>query len=309
MKGINLFLNGSRRLLAQLHITIPNRIRTVTLNTLDLIGSPRDQLVAPLRLRHVIGQDDDYDGQAFVQLLVENCGLKPNSAVLDVGCGCGRMALALTKQLNRNGSYDGFDIVKDFVDWCQTNVTPVYSNFHLQHANIYNKSYNPNGRTRAADYKFPYPDETFDIVFLSSVFTHMLPKDLENYLHEIVRVMKKNAKCLVTYFVLNAETQRQTDAKQSLVTFFEADGYFTTDRAVPENAVGYKEEHIQQLYDDVGLEIIQPIHYGDWSGRPSRTGYQDIIIATKTSCKLQTLVDLHENEREVPVERKVRRTL
>ena len=44
--------------------------------------------------------------------------------------------------------------------------------------------------TKASEYTFPYEDGEFDVVVLTSVFTHMLPDDVAHYLDEIARVLK-----------------------------------------------------------------------------------------------------------------------
>lgn len=38
----------------------------------------------------------------------------------------------------------------------------------------------------------------------------MLPSDVEHYLSEIARVLRKNGRCLVTFFLLNAESLQLT---------------------------------------------------------------------------------------------------
>ena len=97
-----------------------------------------------------------------------------------MGCGIGRIAIPLTQYL-KTGTYDGFDIVRHGVEWCQQKVTPHYPNFNFFVADVYNKLYFPQGRYAATEYTFPFADDTFDFVFLTSVFTHMMPKDLEHY--------------------------------------------------------------------------------------------------------------------------------
>ena len=66
-------------------------------------------------------------------------------------------------------------------------------------------SANPKGRFRASECRFPWDDESFDFVLLTSVFTHMLPADREHYLSEIARVMSRGAKCVITHFILDAK--------------------------------------------------------------------------------------------------------
>jgi len=73
-------------------------------------------------------------------------------------------------------------------------------------AEILSRRYNPKGRYRAEEYTFPYKDEFFDFVFLTSVFTHILPKGVRNYTSEISRVMKPGGRCFIMYFMLNEES-------------------------------------------------------------------------------------------------------
>src|SRR3954454_3335822 len=63
-----------------------------------------------------------------------------------------------------------------------------------------------------SEYVFPYPNATFDFVFLTSVFTHMLPTDMEHYVSEIVRVLKPNGRSLCTFLLLNDESMRFMNA-------------------------------------------------------------------------------------------------
>ena len=80
---------------------------------LDKAFRRRDPLIPP-RWMIYIGQGDfTAIGKEFLRHFVELGGLKPSDAVLDVGCGIGRIAIALTAFLGERGSYDGFDIVPD----------------------------------------------------------------------------------------------------------------------------------------------------------------------------------------------------
>jgi ubiquinone/menaquinone biosynthesis C-methylase UbiE len=72
-------------------------------------------------LRRIIGQTD-FGGDSLPHL-VTHCNLQKNSNVLDVGCGFGRLAYSLLPYL-KEGTYEGFDIVKEFIDWLTKNFTP-----------------------------------------------------------------------------------------------------------------------------------------------------------------------------------------
>ena len=163
-----------------------------------------DKILPPKELAAFIGHSDfEVGGKDFVRELIEFGKLKPNETILDVGCGIGRAAIPLTEYLT-NGIYEGFDIAEFCINWCQSKITSKYPNFKFKWANIFNSIYNYKGKEKADKYKFPYNDNTFDFVFLNSVFTHMLSKDVENYLSEISRVLKKDGRCFISYFLLDS---------------------------------------------------------------------------------------------------------
>jgi ubiquinone/menaquinone biosynthesis C-methylase UbiE len=221
-------------------------------------------------------------GEEFLQYFIEFGGIKPNERVLDVGCGIGGMAVPLTRYLDKGGSYEGFDIVADGINWCRKKITSKYPNFHFQLADVFNKNYNPKGRHKASEYKFPYENESFDFVFLKSVFTHMLPQDMENYLCEITRVLKRDGRCFITFFLLNKEALQLINAGKSTLDFkYEFGEFRTIDTNTPEAAVCYDEIYVLGLYEKYGLKIKQPIRHGNWCGRSNFLNGQDIIIASR----------------------------
>jgi ubiquinone/menaquinone biosynthesis C-methylase UbiE len=110
----------------------------------------------------------------------------------------------------------------------------------------------------------------------------MLTLDMNNYLSEISRVLKKNGRCLISYFLLNSESRALIDAHLSSLNFHHVlENCRVNDMANPEIAVAYEEEYIRGLYSKLGLEIVRPIKYGLWCGRKPYLSYQDIIVASK----------------------------
>jgi 2-polyprenyl-3-methyl-5-hydroxy-6-metoxy-1,4-benzoquinol methylase len=75
----------------------------------DRLSGRKDQLLPP-KSRILTGSVDDFkrSGEAVAQRLIEHAGLTPTSAVLDVGCGIGRIAIPLTGYLSEGGQYEGF---------------------------------------------------------------------------------------------------------------------------------------------------------------------------------------------------------
>jgi SAM-dependent methyltransferase len=222
------------------------------------------------------------NGDEFLEIYRERCGLRPDERMLDIGCGTGRKTLPLTQLFDERGVYEGLDITKQGVDWCREKITPRFPNFHFQQIDVYNKLYNPCGTHRAAEYKFPFPDASFSFVTLGSVFTHMLPDDLENYLSEVSRMLATGGRCLISYFLLNEESLRHVEAGEGTLAFKHAfDNYRVVSPEVPEEAIAFDESWIRSLYEKQGLEIVR-LDYGSWCGRAAYLSYQDLALAVKT---------------------------
>jgi len=221
-------------------------------------------------------------GEYFVQTyLIGKSQLFPDAHVLDVGCGIGRIARVLTKHLGNSGRYEGFDIIRDSIDWCREAYRD-YRNFRFTHADIYNSRYNRDGKLRARDFVFPYDDNSFDVVFLTSVFTHMLPEDVGHYMEQMARVLRPGGRSVATYFLLNPEailamTGTSPTVKVPFSLFNECRVASLT---TPETAVALDEAYVRNLYLRTG-QYVTEIQYGYWCGRKPSRELQDVIVAAK----------------------------
>lgn len=95
--------------------------------------------------------------------------------ILDVGCGGG------IKDLTLRGEVYGIDISESSL----ANARRIYPH------------------TKAADLskRYPYPDNSFDVVFCSEVYGHIASKDKTHFMNEVARVLKKGG-----VFVFSCET-------------------------------------------------------------------------------------------------------
>lgn len=244
------------------------------------LGRHRD-LVPPRWLNPVGDGDFENTGNEFLDYFIRLGGLQPSHAVLEVGCGIGRMARPLTRYLT-TGTYEGFDIIPSGIQWCQKNITTRYPNFRFVSADIYNQEYNPRGRVRASEYRFPYPDRRFDFAFLTSVFTHIPSADAEHYLSELSRVLGSSRTCLATFFLLNDESRQLISAGRSSLRFScPISGCWTTDPKIAEAAVAYEETRIAEVLRGNGLQL-ESVSYGRWCGRTEYLSYQDVLVFRKT---------------------------
>lgn len=230
--------------------------------------------------------DGDFLGTGFrfLRIFKEVGGLTPEHKVLEVGCGIGRMAIPLTQYLSQDGSYDGFDIVPDGISWCKQHIATAHPNFRFQLINLYNSVYNPQGRIQPHELAFPYAEGSFDFVFLTSVFTHMLPDDVGHYLREIRRVLRQNGRCLMTCFVLNGDSASHIERRlSSQIPCKRYAGHAVGDPERPEAVVFYDEVFLFDLIAQSGLRVFEQVRYGTWCGRPDGYDYQDILVLSPAS--------------------------
>ncbi|GAB3880756.1 class I SAM-dependent methyltransferase [Spirosoma agri] len=239
--------------------------------------------MTPPRSKIFIGAGDfKVVGQEFKKLFIDIGGLKPNESVLDVGCGIGRMAIPLTNYLTAQGSYEGFDIVEQGIAWCQRMVTPRFPGFHFQLADVYNSHYHPQGRYQAHEYRFPFEDNRFDFVFLTSVFTHMPVRETAHYLAEISRVLKPGGRCFATFFLLNEESRTLMVTEQSTYNFqYELEGRYIFNPLDPDLGTAFDESWVLTTLIQCGLSSPVSVYPGRWCGRKNATTFQDIVVAYK----------------------------
>jgi len=238
----------------------------------------------PLHLRRYVGPLRSFEasGAEFMGHLRTLAELRPDERVLDIGCGCGQMALHLKQYLDEKGSYVGVDIHGPSIRWCQKEIASRRSNFEFAHIDVRNLAFNPTAKHDAESYQFPYDAHSFDLILLKSVFTHMRPAEIDNYLREVSRLLKSEGRCLATFFLLNEEQARLAREEKNALPFPHGKGVWKYRyEHSPESAVAYDESYIMELLEKHGLTLKAPIYYGHWTGRENGLSFQDILLLAK----------------------------
>ncbi|MBV0891989.1 methyltransferase domain-containing protein [Paracoccus sp. Z118] len=214
-------------------------------------------------------------GEQQVDLLVSRARLSAEDRVMDVGCGIGRLALPLARRFP-SLDYSGFDIVRYGVSWTRKTLREK-PNFKLTHVDIRNSFYNPFGRVPAEQFVFPQTSDSLDLVFATSVFTHLTEASARNYLKEIGRCLSQGGRVYLTAFIVDDQAHSRAAFK-----FSNRIGLaYVASRSEPEMAVGYDIVGLQRMAHDAGLSICE-IFRGSWRGDIVAHDFQDAILLSRS---------------------------
>ena len=205
-------------------------------------------------------------GEATVAELSGKGYLKSDSNVLELGCGCGRNAMALSHFLDSRGTYTGQDVDADMIRWCKSNLEN--GRIRFSHADIYSKVYNPKGKP-AGDHVFPNPNNSLTLIISISVFSHLLFAGSSHYIRESGRVLKAGGNLHMTLFLLDFIKGRLGDRWSFS---HKLDRCYVNSLRYPEAAVAYELDTIQTMLSAANLSIVE-IYNKDL--------HQQTLIATK----------------------------
>jgi ubiquinone/menaquinone biosynthesis C-methylase UbiE len=198
--------------------------------------------------------------------------------ILDFGCGCGRLVRFLSAY-SAERSIHACDVNPDHVRWCQENLTDI--------------------QTTQCDVlpPLPYQDQTFDLVYSLSVFTHLSESNAREWLSEMHRVLAPQGILIATTAGISTlELIRDSVAQQQM---------FKLDRSVVVDNIGrLKEErfifcnydpdtlNMAKAGEEYGIAFIHPDYlYEEWGSADFEVvdflsgglhGYQDIVILRRS---------------------------
>jgi SAM-dependent methyltransferase len=227
----------------------------------------------PRHLRVISGPLRDFEASSaqVIAYLNATCGIRPGDGVLDIGCGCGATALQLIGYFSGPGGYTGVDIHRRSIDWAQRHLCHRDSHLRFVWIDVKNPAYNPRGSKDAATFKFDFPDGRFDLVIAKSLFTHLRPTEVENYIGEIGRLLIPGGHGLLTFFLI-ADSKAELGTRTSSTFVHGAGPWRYADENLPEAACGYDEEYVRSELKRNRLVIDRIIY-----------GHQDILVVSRAT--------------------------
>lgn len=259
------------------------RLFYLPIDIIDTVAGRRNAMIPPRGMIFTGSGDFVRSGKALADLCIKETGLTPTGHVLDVGCGIGRLAIPLTQYIT-SGTYNGFDVVPDGIAWCRHKITPLYPNFTFTYVPLRNDLYNLGTANKAEQFIFPYADNSFDLVVLTSVFTHMQYNEVLHYLQQIKRVLKPGGRCLATFFIIDDATKQMIGERKDVMQFdYEYDTYFLHDNKVKDANIAFKYDALTGMINRAGL-LLQTLNKGWWRGteRDKSFNFQDVVILRKS---------------------------
>jgi SAM-dependent methyltransferase len=201
--------------------------------------------------------------------------VRPDSRVVDVGCGSGGMVPDFQRMLGPRGAYVGFDVHAPSIAWCRRQ----FANdrrFRFELAPVHTP-YSQQFTTQMSEFRFPVDDGSADFVLAKSVFTHMMEGDMRHYLAEVRRVLASGGAALLTAFLVD-NGARAPEWNRPTFDFAFGDGPVRWETmARPARAVGYDAAFFRTAVADAGLAVRRVIP-GYWSGRGIAPNAQDLLV-------------------------------
>jgi SAM-dependent methyltransferase len=128
-----------------------------------LANFPRDEAMS-----HAVGGAYEETGLKE-RAILEYCGLKPGASLVDIGCGSGRLATALS---DLDIDYLGTDVVQKLLDYAKAKAPPRFR------------------FVRHVDLTVPAEANSVDMICAFSVFTHLHHTETYIYLTDFLRALR-----------------------------------------------------------------------------------------------------------------------
>lgn len=217
--------------------------------------------IPPREMRALVGPTDEraFDNPTGRPIYEGRVPDHCYESVLDIGCGCGRIARQLMLQTPAPSRYVGFDPHAGMVRWCQEHLTAVAPSFRFTHQDIA-CPFNPGEGKKDV---LPFPTSTpASLVVAHSVFTHLFAHQAEYYLAETARVLAVDGRAVTTWLLFD---------KRYFPFMQEDQNALYVDRVEPWAAVLFDRHWVIAAVERAGLRLVGVVP-------PSIRGHQWTLI-------------------------------
>ena len=192
-------------------------------DTLDKVSLP------PLSLINNIGSFD-YDHfkiemKSDFEEIFKKFKINSHSKLLEIGCGCGKAAIPLSKIIT-DGKYIGVDVNSESVGWLQNK----FENnpcIEFELINPTNNYYQEDfAEHKINQFNLNIENETIDLVFGFSVFTHLIKRDIESYLAEFYRIVNEDGLLFLLVLLLTNFSFLISQRRKFSAVKFRDDGFY-----------------------------------------------------------------------------------
>jgi len=230
------------------------------------------------------GGDAALVGRSWVDFLIRQDLIPPEATILDYGCGCGRIALALLEK-RPDCKYIGVDIVPEFIEFCHANITSINLNFEfflIQSDNQYYKKYINKTQTNLTTHK-QLEKQKFDIAIVFSLFTHLDLDDTGKIMKFLRRSVHSSGSVIFSLFLIDQHAKKAISNKKTWPftnSQFDPDsrGLVYDNYNGPLSAVGYTNNTIETVLREAELDGMMEFYRGFWRGSKGRF-LQDVIVS------------------------------
>lgn len=173
------------------------------------------------------------------------------SDVVELGCGCGRIARAL-KEPWFQGTYVGVDIDDEMLEYCRHNFPSDRFRFiRSPHKNVtYSATADHDGSTSRHDFLTAEPNSK-DFVYAFTLFTHLLESEATEYLQETYRILKAGGLMYLNFLCI----EHMELGVRWTFQHRQGDAYIENIR-YPEAAVAYHEAFMKELATNCGFREV-----------------------------------------------------
>ncbi len=234
------------------------------------------------------GGDPRSTGEAIVAALDHLGLLKPGLRILDLGCGCGRAAVALTEALAGRCDYLGLDIIPGLITFCREEISSRYPNcsfYTVEGSNPhYDRYIEASGKGALPPAGFSL-DGSFDLVLAFSLLTHLRRREASESLRAIYRWTATGGSAVLSCFLLDSSSRRQIWRRRTPV-FVEPRSRRKARSGIrvlvegANTAVAFDQALFTDMICRGGYEGVRSIHYGEWRCLEG-LHFQDIVVLKK----------------------------